>query len=85
MTASTIYYGSNMMAAWIYPKGHSYKVIVSDRTGKKKVGCSFCRYQRIGNTMMKKLLRRRQCQMRISGMISWSVLFIYREKDGQMK
>lgn len=55
-TPDEVTYGSSMMAAWICPKGHSYKAIVSDRTGKKKVGCSFCRYQRMSNTMKKKTI-----------------------------
>lgn len=55
-TPDEITYGSSMMAAWICPEGHRYKAIVADRTGKKKVGCSFCRYKRMSNTMKKKKL-----------------------------
>ena len=53
-TPDEVTYGSNMMAAWICPQGHRYKAIVVDRTGKKKVGCSFCRYKRMSDTIKKR-------------------------------
>ena len=35
-------YGSNFPANWICPKGHQYKKMIKDRTGKQKQGCKIC-------------------------------------------
>ena len=35
-------YGSNFPANWICPKGHPYKKMIKDRTGKQKQGCKIC-------------------------------------------
>ena len=53
-TPDDVTYGSSMMASWICPEGHRYKAIIADRTGKKKCGCSFCRYKKASETKKKK-------------------------------
>lgn len=54
LTPESVTYGSNKKVWWICPKGHEYQCMVVDRTGKKKCGCSICRYDRARETMLKR-------------------------------
>ncbi|QUA52196.1 zinc-ribbon domain-containing protein [Aristaeella lactis] len=58
-TPENVTFGSNLMASWICPKGHKYKARVTDRTGKKKCGCSYCRYEKASQSMKKKKYNKR--------------------------
>lgn len=39
---STFTFGSSKLKKWKCQKGHIYEAIVKDRSGTKKVGCSYC-------------------------------------------